>query len=260
MTRFNPRHIQDAFSRAAPTYQANAELQYDLARQSVIALQSRLKTPNPVVLDAGAGTGNIAAHVAALKLDWNLFALDIAQPMCRLAARRHQHVIRGDITRLPIAPQSVDAVISSLALQWIDDPARAFEQLAQAARPGGWAVLTTFGPGTLAELATAFQSIDGNPRVIPFVEPGTLADLAGQAGWKAVKIDLGTRQTQHQNLTDLMRSLKAIGATDHRAVRNPGLTTPALFRQAALLYPRNRSDPDQITATWRSTMLTLQKS
>jgi hypothetical protein len=67
------------------------------------------------------------------------------------------------------------------------------------------------------------------------------------------------RRTGHANLASLMRSLKAIGATDHRATRRLGLTAPGLFREAAARYPVDPVDRDAILATWNIVILTLRK-
>jgi malonyl-CoA O-methyltransferase len=256
---FDTGHVRDAFSRAAPSYEANAALQREIAHHCVATLDSRLACPDPLILDAGAGTGHVAIHAAACGIDWNLLALDISHPMCQLAARHNQRVIRGDMARLPFRNQIFDGVISSLALQWAPDPLTVLHQLALATRPGGWAVLSTFGPGTLRELAATFESLDGDPRVTPFPSRAKLIELADRAGWRVVRCDRQTRITQQESLGALMRSLKAIGATDRRSSRRRGLTTPDLFRKAAARYPADPSNPRGITATWEVVIITLQK-
>jgi malonyl-CoA O-methyltransferase len=253
---FDTRHVRQAFSRAAPSYEANATLQREIAGHCVGTLAPRLSTPNPLVLDAGAGTGNVAIQANASCLDWKLLALDIAEPMCQLAARHNQRVIRGDMARLPISTGILDGLISSLALQWAPDPSTVFHQFARATRPGGWAVIATFGPNTLHELATTFESLDGNRRVTPFPSRERLTNLAARSFWRVIHCDEQTRQTQYANLTALMRSLKAIGATDHRSTRRRGLTAPDLFRQATSRYPANSHG---VTATWQIFTFTLQK-
>ncbi len=80
----------------------------------------RASTGPATVLDVGAGSGEIAGHVAAWaarnQLDVRVIPLDITTKHLRDAHMRGVHPVQADALRLPFAPCSVDYVISSLFL------------------------------------------------------------------------------------------------------------------------------------------------
>jgi len=259
MSVFDPKQVRQAFERAAPTYETHAALQRDVASQCLSALVERCQSPRGPVLDAGAGPGHIAFHSQARGLDWNLIALDVALAMCRLAARFRQRVVAGDLRRLPFADSAFAAVVSSLALQWIDEPARGLRELARVTRPLGWGVIATLGPDTLHEMASAFAAADGDTRVMPLASKPILEGVAARSGWQVDAFTEEIRTQYHVNLAELMASLKAIGATDRRRARRRGLTSPAVFRRAETRYRAVHAGPRGIPTTWQVYYLILRK-
>jgi malonyl-CoA O-methyltransferase len=259
MSVFDVGQVQKAFEVAASKYETHAGLQREVAGRCLAALAGRCAAPRGPVLDAGAGTGHVAAIAFLRGFDWNLVALDVAPSMCRLAARYSASVLVGDMMRLPLGTATVAAVVSSLALQWVDDPARALGELARVTRPGGWGVLATFGPQTLREMASAFGATDGDARVTRFKSQAELALMASQARWRVEECEEEVRISHHGNLGELMASIKAIGATDRRRLRRRGLTSPALFHRAEALYRAAHAGARKLPATWHVYYLILRK-
>jgi malonyl-CoA O-methyltransferase len=259
MSVFDPKQVRRAFERAAPTYETHAALQRDVAGRCLTALADRCQSPRGTILDAGAGPGHIALHAQARGLDWNLIALDVALAMGRLASRFRQCVVVGDMLRLPFADSAFAAVVSSLALQWMDQPARALRELARVTRPRGWGVIATLGPETLHEMASAFEAADGDQRVTPLASKPVLEEIASRSGWQVDAFTEEIRTQYHANLAELMASLKAIGATDRRQARRRGLTSPAVFRRAEARYRAAQGGTRGLAATWQVYYLILRK-
>jgi ubiquinone/menaquinone biosynthesis C-methylase UbiE len=91
------------------------------------------------VLEIGAGTGAMFPHYAS---DVQLAALE---PDERFVARAREkagtvrgtvEIVVGSALELPFEAGSFDAIVSSLVLCSIDDPARALAEIARVARPG----------------------------------------------------------------------------------------------------------------------------
>ena len=71
----------------------------------------------------------------------------------------------GDIEQLPLRAATFDFAWSNLALQWMNDPPRAFAELKRVLAPGGLLMFSTFGPDTLRELRAAYAETDNYTHV-----------------------------------------------------------------------------------------------
>ena len=98
------------------------------------------------VLDAACGTGRWAAYLAGrghvvTGVDQSPAMLDLAR-----AKLPDARFLDGDLTRLPLADASVDAVVCALALVHVADLTTAIGELARVVRPGGRVVISDVHP------------------------------------------------------------------------------------------------------------------
>lgn len=90
------------------------------------------------VLEIGAGTGANLPHYPPA-----VTSLVLAEPDAHMLARLRPRapagaeVLRASCDRLPLPDASVDAVVSTLVLCSVPDPARALRELSRVLRPGG---------------------------------------------------------------------------------------------------------------------------
>ena len=114
---------------------------YDLLYGAVGEVVRRSCGPEPLVLDLGAGTGLLSAHVRRAVPGARLHLVDGSEPMLAAARARLGDVDRFELRDLagglPDGP--FDAVVSSLAIHHLaDDDKRAlFERIARVLVPGG---------------------------------------------------------------------------------------------------------------------------
>jgi SAM-dependent methyltransferase len=88
-----------------------------------------------LALDVGAaGGGNTRVLQAA---GWTAAALEYGAEGAQVAADRGIPVVRGDATRLPFAPESLDLVVAYDVLEHIPDDGTAAKQIFELLRPGG---------------------------------------------------------------------------------------------------------------------------
>jgi malonyl-CoA O-methyltransferase len=210
------------FSASAPVYEAEALLQRRVLEQLAA------EPPRGRVADLGCGTG-------ALALYWpeaEIIGIDIAEGMCRMAGLR-MPVVVADMQALPLASESVEGVVSSLALQWVAEPERFFSEAFRVTRPGGWMRLATLLPGTLGELDAAYRQCGLPSPVLEFVRKQRLQEGLSAAGWQITRERQVTVQTRHENLRGLLMHLKTLGAR-HSQVR--GMRTPGDWRRLQAAY------------------------
>jgi 23S rRNA (guanine745-N1)-methyltransferase len=103
---------------------------------------------DPVVVDAGAGTGHLLAAVLTALVSGRGIALDTSKPAVRMAARRHPKVVGvvADLWRpWPIAAGAVDVALTMFA-------PRNPEEVQRVLRPGGLWIVVLPIEGHLAQL------------------------------------------------------------------------------------------------------------
>lgn len=154
----------------------------------------------PTVLEIGAGTG---ANLRYLRTGTRVIAIEPNRhmhPHLRAAARRwgiHLDLREGTAERLPLPDASVSAVVSSMVLCSVRDPAAVLGEVRRVLRPGGrlWCVEHVRAPEGTA--LAALQRIVARPWRWFFegCECRDLAGLLGAAGFAAVEMDPFTIRT-----------------------------------------------------------------
>jgi len=92
------------------------------------------------VLDVGAGSGTLV--VKTLATGARAVGVDGSDAMARLAATKAPgRFAVGRAERLPVAPHSVDVVVTSLSLHHWESPEAGLEEITQVLRPGGRVVI-----------------------------------------------------------------------------------------------------------------------
>jgi ubiquinone/menaquinone biosynthesis C-methylase UbiE len=140
-------------------YAAYLDRHADAARPEYQAMVRSLGLlPGARVLDAGCGGGSLLADLAAqIGPTGSIHALDLDPDNVAVAAARGASLacsfaaVVGDVTRLPWADHSFDAVWCANTLQYVADDAypRALAELRRVVRPGGVLALKEYDVGML---------------------------------------------------------------------------------------------------------------
>jgi 2-polyprenyl-6-hydroxyphenyl methylase/3-demethylubiquinone-9 3-methyltransferase len=100
-------------------------------------------------IDAGCGSGRLARWLASQGC--RVTGVDAASNMIEAAVsltRRAENPLPVEFTQvatiadLPLYDASVDGVLCSSVLEYVDDPGRCLEEFARVTRPGGWLVVS----------------------------------------------------------------------------------------------------------------------
>lgn len=158
---------------------------------------------------------------------------------------------------VPLEPESVNLVLSPLALHLVNDTPGTLIRIRRALKPDGLFLAAIPGAGTLAELRDVLLSAEAeltggaSPRVVPFADVRDVGSLLQRAGFALPVVDAETYTVRYDSLFPLMRDLRAMGMTNPLAGRSRVPVTRRFFVRAAELYAERYSDPDgRIRATF----------
>jgi biotin biosynthesis protein BioC len=212
--------LAERFGKAAPLYDHHALLQREVGDHLVSMLPPDRFS---VSMDLGCGTGYFLPALA--QRSDTVLGVDLASGMLGEAAKRNSgaRLFCGDAEQLPIAANSLDLVYSTLALQWCASLPLALSEVFRVLRPGGYFAFATLIDGSLSELRAAWRDVDHQDHVNPFIRRETLQYLCDACGFKSS----GWQERQHRlyfsSLSELLMSLKGIGASQVTGHKNSGL-------------------------------------
>lgn len=249
--------LSNSFSKSAATYNQVSVLQKEVASRLIERLDLMTMVPESV-LDLGSGTGFCSEKLLARYPKANLYSVDIAQGMLTYARsqkswfskfRQKQHFICGDAEALPLKKNTVDMAVSSLALQWCFNQNAVFENLYRVLKPGGLLMFSTLGPDTLKELRQSWAVVDDKSHVSGFYDMHDVGDALIRAGFADPVMDVEHIQLTYDNVSDLMKDLKALGSRNAVSGRSRALTGKQKFKGMVQAYEQFRKD-DRLPATY----------
>ena len=239
------RQVRDSFGRAATSYEHAAVLQREVGARLFERLEIVSEAPKRI-LDAGCGTGFFTTRLLEHYSEAEVVALDIAPQMLEIAAHKNKQyknfrTLCANIDALPIESDSIDMVFCNLVIQWCNDLDKVFCEFARTLKPGGWLILSSFGPDTLKELRSAWSKADDFNHVNRFIDMHDLGDALLRAGFREPVMDMEPFTLTYDSVVDLMRDLKAIGAHNLTAGRPHGLTGRHRFAEMRRAYEAFRT-------------------
>lgn len=234
--------------RASAGYAAANFLKARAAEDAVMRLEAIMRS-FPLAVDLGARDGAFARALAASDARARVGALietDLSLPM--LAGRGGLRV-QADEERLPFAQESVDLIVSSLALHWTNDIVGVLVQARRALKPDGLFVASILGGETLTELrqslvAAEAELTDGaGLRVSPFADVQDAAGLLQRAGFALPVADMDRVKTTYAHPLDLVRDLRAMGESNVLTDRARQPLSRRVLERASRIYAERFAAP-----------------
>lgn len=263
--------IKRSFSKAAPTYDASADVQKEAAlmladcigvfmgntgrleltthEMGSPVLRERVEglvtTPaSPLVLDAGCGTGSMMKEIAGRWPACRFVGADLALPMLQKARENtgNAATVAADCDSLPFRDNAFDMIVSNLAFQWADLN-RAFAEAARTLKPGGLVIFSTLGPDTLSEFrAACMEAAAGVEFPLTFHGVDELTGGLDRAGLEPLSAECFPFFKRYDSITSLVRTLKNIGAAPPMRT-GAGLSGGVMLRRAERVYRRRSPAP-----------------
>jgi SAM-dependent methyltransferase len=226
-------------------------------------LAGRLAAVNrrfPIVANVGAYHGLLGRRIRQIP------GVDVVtdfEGAGRLLAQCDGPRVQADEEALPLADQSLDLVVSGLALQLVNDLPGTLVQIRRALKPDGLMLAALLGGATLTELRTAFlvaeEELEGgaSPRVAPFADVRDLGALLQRAGFALPVADSDTVTVIYGDPLALMFELRAMGASNALADRRRRPLRRATLARAVEVYRERFGLADgRVPATFETITLT----
>jgi SAM-dependent methyltransferase len=151
---------------------------------------------------------------------------------------------------LPFAPESLDLVVSALALQFVNDLPGVLAQIRRALKPDGLLLAAMIGGDSLTELRQAFAAAEAeceggvSPRVAPFADLRDVGALLQRAGFALPVTDVDRVVVRYANVFALMQDLRRMGATNVLIERRRAPSRRATLLRMAEIYAERFADAD----------------
>ncbi len=230
------------------------------ATEDLVVRLSAVTRSFPIAVDLGARDGAFARALAAERLTEKIGFLVQAD----LSGGMNQGGVGlvADEERLPFAEASVDLVVSSLALHWVNDLVGALIQIRRALTPDGLFLGALLGGATLTELRQCLLAAEAEhrggagPRISPFLDAFDGAALLQRAGFALPVADVDTVVARYDHPLKLMADLRAMGETNVLVDRPAAPLTRAVLARACEIYVERFGVDGRIPATFEIITLT----
>ncbi len=232
------QRVGHQFNKSAYVYDQHSGMQREivdalLGKADVKRMLRSQRDNVPVACDLGCGTGYALSKIASEVSPCYLIGLDLAPAMLQLAADRlaktnnqHLNLLEGDIESSPVSSASVDLCISSSALQWCDNEA-AFAEIHRILKPGGYALLSSFTLGTLAQWRELWGGVN-NQRFLTLNEFET---AARSSGLYVDELSCEQKVQSFLSFDAALASVRDLGAGNAGQSRGRGLMGANRFRR-----------------------------
>lgn len=257
--------IQKHFSDSAQTYVKRAQLQQRVGQtlfnklklgKAATSLINRDNKGN-ICVDLGCGPG---LFTPLLNQEFEtVIALDLANDMLKVNDVAKAKV-QANSHALPFLPQSVDVFYSSLMVQWCDLH-QVLDQVYNALKPNGKAVIATLLDGTLFELEQAWSKVDSDKHIHEYLSVEQLTSTVQNRSWRQIQLTQQAEVFWFSNARMLAKELKSLGANFVQNRQNKGLVTKNTWQQMESAYKDAFYNPQQqgIPATYQVMYLELTK-
>jgi SAM-dependent methyltransferase len=259
-----PNRLFDTNQLKRQRVRAAANLpQHDfLLQEAALRLADRLhdvKRSFPLAVELGARGGLMARALTDHPGIGQLVSLDLD---ARLLASQGPGIV-ADLELPPLAAQSIDLVVSCLALHWVNDLPGLLAQIRLVLKPGGLFLASLLGGSTLTELRQSLllaeSEVSGGaaPRVIPMADIKDLGGLLQRAKFDQPVADCEVITAEYANPLQLLADLRGMGEGNALVERSrKPLSRAALWRMAEIYQDRFATPEGRLPARFEILTLT----
>ena len=175
----------------------------------------------PFVLDLGCRLGNLSQNLIGKAAIEKIVQCDISEKYINAAISPFSEMkIVADEENLPFAPDSFNAVLSSLSLHWVNDLPGTLIQINRILKDRGLLIASFLGGSTLNEFRESILQIEiekyggTSPSVSPFLEIKDAGALLQRTGYKFPISHSDIITVNYDNIYSITKDLRAMGETN----------------------------------------------
>lgn len=210
-----------------------------------------------VALDIGARDGGFREALSGSPAADKIGLLIEGELSSAFSAQQAGARLLMDEEQLPFGDDSLNLVVSTLALHTANDLPGVMIQIRRALKPDGLFIASLFGGETLKELRGCLMEAEleirggYGPRIAPFAEGPDLIDLLRRSGFNIPVVDSDRVEVSYEHPLKLMADLRAMGESNVLIDRpRKGLNKAILTRASELYFERFADDEGRIPATF----------
>ena len=199
--------VAQRFAKAGQSYVEHAVVQKQISAQLFEYLKSYCPKTFDSVLEIGCGSGNLT-HLFRTHFQFDqLFLNDLYEDVDQhFSTIQNIAWLIGDVEQLHL-PQSLDAVISSSALQWMTDLPTLLHRIHDALKPNAYFGFSTFGSDNLTEI----KQLTGQG--LNYISLEFLKRQLEQQNFEVLFIEQEVKQIYFDHPKSVLQHLKATGVT-----------------------------------------------
>ncbi|CAG2161764.1 unnamed protein product [Oppiella nova] len=219
-----------------------------------------IKRHFPLVVDFGSQKGLIAKNLSNETYD-TLICCDSSHKCLQriegLDGIETISVVIDEEEGLPFRDNSIDLVISSLSMHWINDLPKAFAQIHRCLKSDGVFIGAMFGGQTLFELRSSLQMAEQEreggfgPHVSPFITAQDMGSLLTRSGYNLITVDTDEIKVNYPTIFELMYDLKGMAENNALVNRKSLLRRDSLLASAAIYQTLYGNTDGSIAATFQ---------